>query len=121
MTAAGRVGVSGNLLLRPGISLPQTDTDTTAMTAAGRAGVSVETYYCGRASGVLVDGVRTTAACAGGWCGRRRQVGRHRIRTACQHIPYCRTEMTMGQRVTGQVGQQIRVGHVGHGSGLVAR
>jgi len=38
-TAAGRAGVSGNLLL-PGISLPQTDTDTTAMTAAGRAGVS---------------------------------------------------------------------------------
>ena len=50
MTAAGRVGVSGNLLLQPDISLPQTDTDTTAMTAAGRAGVSVETYYCGRVS-----------------------------------------------------------------------
>ena len=30
-------------------------------------------------------------------------------------------EMTMGQWVTGQVGQQIRVGHVGHGSVLVTR
>lgn len=26
-----------------------------------------------------------------------------------------------GSRVTGQVGQQIRVGHVGHGSVLVTR
>ena len=29
--------------------------------------------------------------------------------------------MTMGQRVTGQVGQQIWVGHVGHGSVLMIR
>jgi len=33
----------------------------------------------------------------------------------------CTAEMTMGQRVTGQVGQQIWVGHVGHGSVLVTR
>ena len=31
------------------------------------------------------------------------------------------SEMTMGQWVTGQVGQRIRVGHVGHGSVLVTR
>jgi len=35
--------------------------------------------------------------------------------------PTCISEMTMGQWVTGQVGQQIRVGHVGHGSVLVTR
>jgi len=54
MTAAGRAGVSGNLLLQPGISLPQTDTWVTMGNRHHnilRLGVpaSVETY-CGRAS-----------------------------------------------------------------------
>ena len=36
-------------------------------------------------------------------------------------VLYALAEMTMGQRVTGQVGQQIWVGHVGHVSVLVTR